>query len=94
MIDQVWGLFQQWYGGGPSVSVSGPPINDTRRWIVHTMPIPSSYTEGALLGNGSGGGSSSTKVDMQDLVSRLEDPSRVERKKGGAAVTINTKGRR
>ena len=32
---QIWELFELWYGGGPAISVLGPPSEDTRRWTVH-----------------------------------------------------------
>jgi hypothetical protein len=82
-------MFQQWYGGGPSISVTGPPVGDTRRWILLTSPVP---TDGSVPSTSSG--SSGSALDISGLVARLEDPSRVERRKGGAAVAIHTKGRR
>jgi hypothetical protein len=32
---QIWDLFETWYGGGPAISVVGPPTEDTRRWKLH-----------------------------------------------------------
>ena len=32
---QVWSLFEEWYGGGPAISVVGPPVHEVHRWVVH-----------------------------------------------------------
>jgi hypothetical protein len=37
---QIWELFELWYGGGPAISVTGPPTEDTRRWTLHIEKIP------------------------------------------------------
>jgi hypothetical protein len=31
----VWSLFEEWYGGGPAISVVGPPSQLVARWVVH-----------------------------------------------------------
>lgn len=36
---QIWELFELWYGGGPAISVVGPPSEDTRRWTVHINEV-------------------------------------------------------
>ena len=31
-------MILEWYGGGPTLSVVGPPLEDTTRWVVHNLP--------------------------------------------------------
>lgn len=31
----MWSIFEELYGGGPPISVIGPPIHDVTRWTVH-----------------------------------------------------------
>ncbi len=72
-------LFQQWYGGGPAISVVGPPITDTRRWQIHVDVTVDDTSE---------------KPTLAELAAKLENPDLVERKGGKAAVAIKLKGGR
>ena len=37
-------MFEEWYGGGPPISVIGPPVEDSRRWTIH-LPLPPALEE-------------------------------------------------
>ncbi len=72
-------FFQKWYGGGPAISVVGPPIEDTRRWQVH---VDIEDLE------------ESNKPTLEELAMKLENPDVVQRKGGKAAVSIKLQGGR
>jgi hypothetical protein len=83
MAVQIWELFEIWYGGGPAISVVGPPIEDTRRWTVHVYERAAEDKEGESL---------------VELVAKLEHPEDLVHKesKDGkeTRVTVKLQGRR
>lgn len=72
-----------WYGGGPAISVVGPPVEDTRRWTVHV------YERAPEGGDGE---------SLVELVAKLEHPEDLIQKesKDGkeSRVAVKLQGRR
>eukprot|EP00602_Paraphysomonas_sp_CaronLab_P001195 CAMPEP_0185020012 /NCGR_PEP_ID=MMETSP1103-20130426/2600_1 /TAXON_ID=36769 /ORGANISM="Paraphysomonas bandaiensis, Strain Caron Lab Isolate" /LENGTH=713 /DNA_ID=CAMNT_0027550641 /DNA_START=303 /DNA_END=2444 /DNA_ORIENTATION=+ len=75
---QIWELFEVWYGGGPAISVVGPPVEDSRRWTVHIREKISDNDDGESL---------------VDLVANLEHPEDVIHK-GAKNVAVKLQGRK
>ena len=78
-MNKIWMNFQNWYGGGPSISVVGPPVSDTRRWQIHVDVNVDENT---------------SKPNLAELALKLDNPDDVQRKGGQAAVAIKLKGGR
>jgi len=37
---KIWFMFEEWYGGGPRIFTTGPPIEDSKRWKVEHLNCP------------------------------------------------------
>jgi hypothetical protein len=37
---QIWVMFEKWYGGGPRIFTTDPPVEDSRRWKVEYSSCP------------------------------------------------------
>lgn len=43
---QIWVMFEKWYGGGPRIFTTDPPIEDSRRWKVEYSSCPEYALQG------------------------------------------------
>ena len=73
---QIWQLFEVWYGGGPAISVIGPPTEDTRRWVVHIEEKDD-------------GSDSRSVVELMGELDHPEDIIRVGKEKNEAHLVVD-----
>ena len=64
---QVWSFFEEWYGGGPAISLVGPPAHNVKRWTVHFDGIVGARNEDDDSDSDDSEGSEEVMVHMDAL---------------------------